>query len=1030
MPYNHKEIEKKWQKYWEENKTFKTPNPGDKDFDETKPKYYVLDMFPYPSWAWLHVGHPEGYTANDIIARYYHAKGYNVLHPMGWDAFGLPAENYAIKTWTHPEITTKKNIDNFRKQIKSLWFSYDWDREISTTDPKYYKWTQWIFLKMFENGLAYEQDLPINYCPSCKTGLANEEVLKDWTCERCGTKVIKKPIRQWVLAITKYADRLAKDVDKLDWPEGIKEMQKNWIWRSEGTEFKMYVWKSNEDENWTYSNFFLTEQEYSKLKDKLLSDERVKFIVEKEIDWEKKYEWLVELSWTQDEKEFLKNKEIFEKEYGISLMSPANVKSLSYTLYGNPKIKEKRRILKDILPKIQVYTTRIDTVFGMSYAVVAPDHKEVEKFIQSEQKQVCEKYIEEAKNKSDLDRTADNKEKTWVFTGSYVINPYNQEKVPLWIADYVLWHYGTGAVMAVPAHDERDYAFAKKYNLPIKQVIAPKDGSDVELPFTEYWILINSWDFSGLTSEQAKEELTKYAQEKGFWQKKVNYKLRDWIFSRQRYWWEPIPLIHISEEDFEKLPKISSLQDVKDKNKVYVLVRKPKENEKKWPLALTKDGKIQELVVNWKVFSKVYQGLYDKIVVDWNLPLTLPEVEKYEPAGDWQWPLARIEDWVNVKLWDNLIWKRETNTMPQWAWSCWYYLRFMDPHNDDYLVAPEVEKYRRQVDSYVGWAEHAVLHLLYARFWHKFLYDIGVVSEDEPFKRLRNQGLILAYAFQRKNGWLVPTDMVEEKDGKYYHKETGEELEKVIAKMSKSLKNVVNPDDIIEEYGADSLRLYEMYMADFKDSAPWDPKWIVWVRRFLDKVARYFIDQEPRIAKDDQEAMRLLHKTIKKVSEDIENYKFNTAIAALMILLNYWIPKEEKLAKIWKETFIKLLHPFAPHLAEEIWYLRSEELGLRSEEGEEVWRDKKCDKIDNNYKSIFFEKWPEYDESLAKDDMVTIAIQVMWKLRWNLEVPADASKDEVLQKAKEAPSVKKWLEGKQIVKEIYVPGKIVNFVVK
>ena len=910
MWYDNKEIESKWQKYWDEKKTFKTPNPGDKDFDKSKPKYYVLDMFPYPSGAGLHVGHPEWYTANDIIARYYHAKWYNVLHPMGWDAFGLPAENYAIKTWTHPEITTKKNIDNFRKQIKSLWFSYDWDREISTTDPKYYKWTQWIFLKMFEHGLAYEQDLPINYCPSCKTWLANEEVLKDGTCERCGTKVIKKPIRQWVLAITKYADRLAKDVDKLDWPEWIKEMQKNWIWRSEWTEFKMDV------------------------------------INEK---WDKLWE-------------------------------------------------------------IYVYTTRIDTVFGMSYAVIAPDHKDVRKFITEDQKESCEEYIQETVNKSDLDRTADNKEKTWVWTGSYVINPYNWEKVPLWIADYVLGHYGTWAVMAVPAHDERDFAFAKKYNLPIKQVIVPEDNKEVELPFTEYWILINSWEFSGLTSQQAKEKLTEYAEKKWFWHKKVNYKLRDWIFSRQRYWWEPIPLIHISEEDFSKLPRIKSLNEVKDNNLVYVLVRKANEDEKKWPLALTENWEIQELVVDWKIFSKVYQWLYWKIVIDWNLPLTLPEVEKYEPAWDGQGPLARIEDWVNVKLWDNLIWKRETNTMPQWAWSCWYYLRFMDPHNDEFLVAPEVEKYRRQVDSYVWGAEHAVLHLLYARFWHKFLYDIGVVSEDEPFKRLRNQWLILAYAFQRKNWWLVPTDMVEEKDGKYYHKETGEELEKVIAKMSKSLKNVVNPDDIIEEYGADALRLYEMYMADFKDSAPWDPKWIVWVRRFLDKVARYFIEWEQKIAKDDQEAMRLLHKTIKKVSQDIENYKFNTAIAALMILLNYWIPKDEKLAKQWKEVFVKLLHPFAPHIAEEIYqnYLN----------------------IENKKDSIFFESWPEYDESLAKDEMVNIAIQVMWKLRWNIQVPVDATKEEILQKAKEVPSVKKWLDWKQIIKEIYVPWKIVNFVVR
>ena len=1054
MPYKHKEIEKKWQKYWEENQTFRTPNPQDKDFDPTKPKYYVLDMFPYPSWAGLHVGHPEGYTANDIIARYFHAKWHNVLHPMWWDAFGLPAENYAIKTWTHPEITTNKNIENFKRQIKSLWFSYDRNREISTTDPKYYKRTQWIFLKMFEHWLAYEQDLPINYCPSCKTWLANEEVLNDGTCERCWTKVIKKPIRQWVLAITKYADRLAKDVEELDWPEWIKQMQKNWIWRSEWTQFKMDV---------------------------------------------------------VDEK--------------------------------NNKIWE-----------IEVYTTRIDTVFGMTYAVIAPDHKNVKKFIQKDYESECLNYIQEAINKSDLERTTENKEKTWVFTWSYVINPYNWKKVPLWISDYVLWHYWTGAVMAVPAHDERDFKFAQKYNLEIIQVIKPKNNKEITLPYTEYGILINSGDFSWLTSEEAKKVLTEYAEKKWFWFKKVNYKLRDWIFSRQRYWWEPIPLIHISNEDFEKLPTITeeelnNLQNeienlitkkmgvatpiigggshngtqakLPSANNIFKSIPKVKKKRKKsfqlkkvfkevnlnnktvriswkhlvghflkksrgeyirrfqyaytilenlekvkflsdtfwllnidweyWCIILekvdnntydlvtfyrfkslnsklnkayilykneqklahhevTKDWKVAYLVVNGKIFSKVYNGIYWKIVIDWNLPLTLPNVEKYEPAWDWQSPLARIDNWVNVKLAENLTGKRETNTMPQWWGSCWYYLRFMDPWNDKELVSKEAERYWKQVDSYVWWAEHAVLHLLYARFWHKFLYDIWVVSTKEPFKRLRNQWLILSYAYERKNGWLVAVDLVEEKDWKYYHKETGEELKRVIAKMSKSLKNVVNPDDIVNEYWADSLRLYEMYMADFKDSAPWDTKWIVWVRRFLDKIYRYFIENEPKYATDDKEAIRLLHKTIKKVSQDIENYKFNTAIAALIILLNYWIPKDQNLQKTWKETFAKLLHPFAPHLAEEIWF------NLK-------WKP-------DNYTSIFFEPWPEYDEKLAEDESIKIAIQVMWKLRSTIEVQKNASKEEVLEKAKQDPKVKKYLEWKTIVKEIYVPGKIVNFVVK
>jgi len=729
--YNHKELEKKWQAYWDKNKTFKTEN----DFSKTK--YYTLDMFPFPSGAGLHVWHPEWYTANDIIARYKHAKWYNVLHPMGWDAFWLPAENYAIKTWIHPKIVTKQNIDNFRRQIKSLWISYDWDREVDTTDPKYYKWTQWIFLKMFEHGLAYEQDLPINYCPSCKTGLANEEVLNDFTCERCGEKVEKKKIRQWVLAITKYADRLLKDVDKLDWPESIKEMQRNWIWKSEGCEFEM------------------------------------------------KKAW-------------------------------------------------------DDSASIRVYTTRIDTVFGMTYAVLAPDHKDVEKFITPEQRQACEKYIKEASQKSDQDRTADDKEKTGVFTGSYVINPFNGKEVPLWIADYVLWNYWTWAVMAVPAHDTRDFAFAKKYDLEIIQVIEAKDKKEVELPFTEYWILVNSWEFDWLDSKTAQEKLIEFATKKWFWEKKINYKLRDWLFSRQRYWGEPIPLIHLEIPQVKQLPHITDISEATDNNKAYILKRAPKKWENATWAICPSSGMVRELIIGGKVFSKIYDGIYGKIVCDYKLPLELPEMEDFAPAWDGQSPLAKVDDFVNVKLAENLTWKRETNTMPQWWGSCWYYLRYMDPHNPEKLVDPEVEKYWGQVDSYVGWAEHAVLHLLYARFWHKFLFDIWVVSHNEPFYRLRNQGLIQSYIYVTEKWKSIHMDLVEEKNWEYFHKETWEKLEKKIWKMSKSLGNVINPDDIIEEYGADSLRLYEMYMADFKDSAPWDTKNIIWVRRFLEKVERIF----------------------------------------------------------------------------------------------------------------------------------------------------------------------------------------------
>lgn len=1054
--YNHKEIEKKWQNYWEENKTFKTKNNSE------KPKYYTLDMFPFPSGAGLHVGHPEWMTANDIVARYKNAKWYNVLHPMGWDAFWLPAENYAIKTWTHPKITTKENIDNFRKQIKALWFSYDWDREVDTTDPKYYKWTQWIFLKLFEKGLAYEQDLPINYCPSCKTGLANEEVLNNFTCERCHSKVEKKQIRQWVLAITKYADRLEKDVDKLDWPEGIKDMQKNWIGRSEGCEFEMKVCTK---------------------------------------DSESSSEW-------------------------------------------------------QCIGSIRVYTTRIDTVFGMTYAVLAPDHKSVMDFITPEQKEACLSYIDEANKKSDQDRTQDDKEKTWVFTGSYVINPFNWEKVPLWIWDYVLGNYGTWAVMAVPAHDERDFEFAKKYGLEIKQSVAekilwfwPKSShpqkdkkeiyknwitalllneneekllmldypndwtalvtwwvenndsfedtlyreikeetwyTDTEIitelnthyqeyyhefkdinwywinkvyvvklksgkkeeisseelnkhkpvwisindyekeiyfenhkrfikdyltwnygkAFTDYWVLVNSWAFDSLSSEEAKIKLVEFAEKEWFWTKKVNYKLRDWLFSRQRYWWEPIPLIHIENSDFEKLPREKS--------------------ENAW----IKDSDI--LMIWDKEFSKVYDGIYGKIVCDYRLPLELPEVEDFAPAWDGQSPLAKVDSFVNVKLADNLSWKRETNTMPQWWGSCWYYLRYMDNENDEVLVNPEVEKYWWQVDSYVWWAEHAVLHLLYARFWHKFLYDIWVVSYDEPFYRLRNQGLILAHAYQKNDWWLIANDLVEEKDGKYFEISSWQEVNKIVSKMSKSLKNVINPDDIVEEYGADSLRLYEMYMAEFKDSAPWDTKGIIWVRRFIEKSERLFTAEAKISSEEDLFTMKLLHKTIKKVEEDIENYKFNTAISSLMILVNNWLPKDKETQREWRKSFLVILNPFAPHLAEELWERIHchPELDSGSIENKNEKLKKDSESSSEWHNSIFFAEWPVYDEAMTIDDTITIGVQVLGKLRWTIEINKDEDKEVVLEKAKKNEDVKKWLEWKDIVKEIYVPWKIVNIVIK
>ncbi len=900
--YIHKDIEKKWQNYWEKNKTFKVEN------DFSKPKYYTLDMFPYPSWAWLHVWHPEWFTANDIVSRYKHANWFNVLHPMWWDAFWLPAENYAIKTGTHPRITTDNNIHTFKEQIKALWFSYDWDREVDTTDPKYYKWTQWIFLKMFEKGLAYEQDLPINYCPSCKTWLANEEVLNNFTCERCHTKVEKRQIRQWVLAITKYAERLLKDVDRLDWPEGIKDMQRNWIWKSEGCEFMM--------------------------------------------------------------------KKVWDEEKFIS-----------------------------------VYTTRIDTVYSMAFVVIAPDHPRVFDFITDENYSSCEEYIQKSNSKSDQDRTQDDKEKTWVFTGSYVINPYTNEKVQVWIWDFVLWHYWTWAVFW-DAHDARDFELAKKYKIPLKISILPKNCSaeqkekilNFEECFTDYWVLINSMEFDWLTSQEAKTKLAEYAEEKWFWIKKVNYKLRDWLFSRQRYWWEPIPLIHISNEDYENLPRISDMSDTMEADKAYIYDKRWTEKRCKncdcWDIWCVK------LIINGKSFSKVYDGIYWKIVCDYSLPLELPQVENYAPSWDGQSPLANVESFVNVKLADNLNWKRETNTMPQWWGSCWYYLRYMDNQNDDELVNKDVVNYWWEVDSYVWWAEHAVLHLLYARFWHKFLFDIWVVPSDEPFYRLRNQWLILAYSYQNSNWALIANDMVEEKNWKFFNTENWEELEKVVAKMSKSLKNVVNPDEIVNEYGADSLRLYEMYMAEFKDSAPWDTKNIIWVRRFLEKAERLFTSEGKASSEDDNFTMKLLHKTIKKVSEDIENYKFNTAISSLMILVNNWLPKADDLQNEWKHSFVKLLHPFAPHLAEELW--------------ERIWEKE----------SVFFSKWPKYDEAMTIDDTVQIAVQVLGKLRWTIEINKDEDKESVIEKAKSNVDVLKWLEWKEIVKEIYVPGKIVNLVIK
>lgn len=847
--YPFETIEPKWQKYWETNKTFKAVE--DEKFPKEKRKY-VLDMFPYPSAAGLHVGHPEGYTATDIYCRYLRMNGYNVLHPMGFDSFGLPAENYAIKTGTHPKTTTNANIQKFTQQIKSLGFSYDWDRCVSTCEPDYYKWTQWIFLQLYKKGLAYEAQTPINWCPSCLTGLANEEV-KEGKCERCGAQVTHKTIRQWILKITDYADRLDKDLEGLDWPESVKAMQHNWIGKSTGAEV-------------TFT--------------------------------------------------------IADKD-------------------GKPTDKN-----------LTVYTTRCDTLFGATYMVVSPEHKIIPDITTSEQEEVVKKYQEEAAKKSDLERTDLAKDKTGVFSGSYAINPVNKKLIPIWIADYVLISYGTGAIMAVPAHDERDWEFAKKFNLPIIEVL--KSDVDVQKQaWTQDGIHVNSEFLDGLNKKDAIEKMLDFLEENKIGRKAVNYKLRDWVFSRQRYWGEPIPLIHCPECGTVPVP----------------------DNE---------------------------------------LPLELPEVKSYQPTGTGESPLAAIESWVNCKCPKcGKPAKRETNTMPQWGGSCWYYLRYLDAHNDSQFCSTEAEKYWMPVDLYIGGAEHAVLHLLYARFWHKVLYDIGVVSTKEPFQRLVNQGMITSFAFQRKNKTLVPTDEVEQKeDGKYYEKATGEELEQIVAKMSKSLKNVVNPDDEIKSYGADSVRMYEMFMGPLTMSKPWSTQGITGIHRFLEKVwnlsEKTMTDLDLNSKIEDKSllsARKTFAQTIKKVTDDTASLNFNTAISQMMIFINE-ISKLPEIPKAMWQDFVKILSPYAPHLCEELW----QKLG--------------------NSGTIAYEQWPTANENFIKDDTKTIVVMVNGKKRDTFEATPGTADDVLKQTALSRDGVKKFTDGHEIVKCIIVPDKLVNLVIK
>ncbi|WGV62060.1 leucine--tRNA ligase [Brevibacillus brevis] len=805
MVFSHRNVEKKWQQYWEQNKTFKTSE------DEGKKKFYALDMFPYPSGAGLHVGHPEGYTATDILSRMKRMQGYNVLHPMGWDAFGLPAEQYALDTGNDPAEFTEHNINTFRRQIKSLGFSYDWDREINTTDPHYYKWTQWIFTKLYEHGLAYIDEVAVNWCPALGTVLANEEVI-DGKSERGGHPVERRPMKQWVLKITAYAERLLADLDELDWPESIKEMQRNWIGRSEGAEVTFGI--EGHDESFT------------------------------------------------------------------------------------------------------VFTTRPDTLYGATYAVLAPEHKLVEQITVPAQKEAVEAYLDQAKRKSDLERTDLAKEKTGVFTGAYAINPVNGERLPIWIADYVLISYGTGSIMAVPAHDERDYEFAKTFDLPIKQVIA---GGDISKEaYAGDGEHINSGMLDGLNKEQAISKMIEWLEAEGKGNRKVTYRLRDWLFSRQRYWGEPIPILHLE------------------------------------------DGTM-------------------KVVPESELPIMLPKTKEIKPSGTGESPLANIAEWVNtVDPETGMQARRETNTMPQWAGSCWYFLRFIDPHNDKALADPDKLKEWLPIDIYIGGAEHAVLHLLYSRFWHKFLYDIGVVPTKEPFQKLFNQGMIL-----------------------------GENNEK----MSKSKGNVVNPDDIIDSHGADTLRMYEMFMGPLDASIAWSTKGLDGARRFLDRVYRLFVGDNGELNEKIVETSnvagmeRVYHQTVKKVTEDYEGLRFNTGISQLMVFVNEAY-KAEVLPKKFMEDFVKMLSPIAPHLGEELW----EKLG--------------------HSESVAYAAWPTYDEAKLVEDEVEIVLQINGKNKEKLLIASDSTKEQMEEMAKNNEMINELIEGKTIVKVIAVPGKLVNIVVR
>ncbi len=843
--YEPSVIEPKWQAAWEEQQAFRTPT----DLAELrkKPKFYVLDMFPYPSGAGLHIGHPEGYTATDVIARIKRMQGFNVLHPMGWDAFGLPAERSAVREGIHPAIITKRNVDNFRRQLKRIGFSYDWSREVDTTAPDYYRWTQWIFLKLYERGLAYMAEVPVNWCPALGTVLANEEV-KDGKYVETGDAVERRMMKQWMLKIPVYAERLLQDLETVDWPEGVKEMQRNWIGKSEGAEVQFRI--DGRDESFV------------------------------------------------------------------------------------------------------VFTTRPDTLFGCTYCVLSPEHPLVRTITTPAQHAAVEAYVTTAQQKTDLARTDLAKEKSGVFTGAYALNAATGQKVPVWVADYVLSTYGTGAIMAVPAHDERDHAFARQFGLPIVEVVS--GGKDVQAEaHTAEGVAVNSGLLDGLTTEAAKQRMLGWLEEQKLGLRRVQYRLRDWLFSRQRYWGEPFPIIHLEDGTIATVPESQ-------------------------------------------------------------LPVTLPHVDEFKPTADGHPPLGRAgEDWLMVELPDGRKGVREINTMPQWAGSCWYYLRFLDPKNELQAWSPELEKYWMPVDLYVGGVEHAVLHLLYARFWHKVLFDCGFVSTKEPFQKLFNQGMILAYSFKSEAGKYYSPQEVDDRDDGAFLKTTGEKLTKQIEKMSKSKFNVVNPDDVIEAHGADSLRLFELFMGPLEQVKPWQTTGVSGVARFIERVWRLVVNTETgepaaKLADvpegEDPALQKALHKAIAAVERDTVGMRFNTAISHMMTLTNE-ATSAKVLPKTVAKTLVTMLSPYAPHVAEELW----QRLG-----GEGL---------------VCLQPWPKFDPALIAEDSVTYAVQVMGKLRAEVKAPVAATEAEVRALAEADDKVKAAIAGKTVKKFVFVPKRLVNFVV-